>query len=275
MQQRKGFTLIELLVVIAIIAILAAILFPVFAQAREQARRSTCLSNMKQIGLGMIMYTNDYDEAFPGVTISWWCAGTVSTNQVDPGTHMRYTSVNPSPSWDTTYTASFPKADARQLNRDYCAWNPSGGTYGYTQSVDQLYNVWYDVTWPYVKNNRIISCPDHIAEEPDCPNTYDIRDSVQWFASDDPSYAIANAATLVKHNNGVPVGVGLATVSSPANIPMMLEDDMGYHDGSYVIGTDDTTKTSLQVCYTDGHAKYVKGTKLPLIVDVWLRPLSE
>jgi prepilin-type N-terminal cleavage/methylation domain-containing protein/prepilin-type processing-associated H-X9-DG protein len=62
----RGFTLIELLVVIAIIAILAAILFPVFAQAREQARRSACLSNCKQIGLGMQMYAQDYDEMLPG-----------------------------------------------------------------------------------------------------------------------------------------------------------------------------------------------------------------
>src|SRR5436309_547217 len=62
MQRKGGFTLIELLVVIAIIAILAAILFPVFAQARESARKTTCLSNLKQMGLGMTMYVSDYDE---------------------------------------------------------------------------------------------------------------------------------------------------------------------------------------------------------------------
>jgi prepilin-type N-terminal cleavage/methylation domain-containing protein/prepilin-type processing-associated H-X9-DG protein len=61
----KGFTLIELLVVIAIIAILASILFPVFARARENARRASCQSNMKQIGLGILQYTQDYDEKFP------------------------------------------------------------------------------------------------------------------------------------------------------------------------------------------------------------------
>ena len=61
----KAFTLIELLVVIAIIAILAAILFPVFARARENARRSSCQSNLKQIGLGILQYTQDYDENFP------------------------------------------------------------------------------------------------------------------------------------------------------------------------------------------------------------------
>ena len=75
---RKGFTLIELLVVIAIIAILAAILFPVFAKAREKARQTACLSNEKQICLGILMYAQDYDERFPGlfmpngVTTPWY-----------------------------------------------------------------------------------------------------------------------------------------------------------------------------------------------------------
>ena len=65
--RRKGFTLIELLVVIAIIAILAAILFPVFAQAREKARTASCLNNQKQISLGIMQYTQDYDETFPSI----------------------------------------------------------------------------------------------------------------------------------------------------------------------------------------------------------------
>jgi prepilin-type N-terminal cleavage/methylation domain-containing protein/prepilin-type processing-associated H-X9-DG protein len=68
--KRTGFTLIELLVVIAIIAILAAILFPVFARARENARRASCQSNLKQIGLGVMQYTQDYDEKYPGITSS-------------------------------------------------------------------------------------------------------------------------------------------------------------------------------------------------------------
>jgi prepilin-type N-terminal cleavage/methylation domain-containing protein/prepilin-type processing-associated H-X9-DG protein len=62
---RRGFTLIELLVVIAIIAILAAILFPVFAKAREKARQTSCLSNLKQIGLAALSYAQDYDEMYP------------------------------------------------------------------------------------------------------------------------------------------------------------------------------------------------------------------
>src|SRR5579862_3835532 len=62
---RRAFTLIELLVVIAIIAILSAILFPVFAQAKEQAKKTACLSNTKQMALGLYIYTNDSDDIFP------------------------------------------------------------------------------------------------------------------------------------------------------------------------------------------------------------------
>ena len=80
-RKRTGFTLIELLVVIAIIAILAAILFPVFARAREKARQTSCLNNIKQIALGTMMYAQDYDEVLPqsgywypthGDTMMYW-----------------------------------------------------------------------------------------------------------------------------------------------------------------------------------------------------------
>lgn len=78
---KSGFTLIELLVVIAIIAILAAILFPVFAKAREQARAASCKSNLKQIGTGWMMYVQDYDERTP---LNWWsedpCGTSALTN---------------------------------------------------------------------------------------------------------------------------------------------------------------------------------------------------
>ena len=80
MKRRIGFTLIELLVVIAIIAILAAILFPVFAQAREKARAISCLSNTKQLGLAIYMYVQDYDESYPKSTDA---ADALGANQID------------------------------------------------------------------------------------------------------------------------------------------------------------------------------------------------
>lgn len=88
--RRSGFTLIELLVVIAIIAILAAILFPVFAKAREKARQSSCLSNFKQIALGILSYAQDYDERLPrqyydvAAPYAWeWCNTGDYTNYQD------------------------------------------------------------------------------------------------------------------------------------------------------------------------------------------------
>jgi prepilin-type N-terminal cleavage/methylation domain-containing protein/prepilin-type processing-associated H-X9-DG protein len=72
--RKRAFTLIELLVVIAIIAILASILFPVFGRARENARRSSCQSNMKQIGLGILQYSQDYDEKYPMYRVGNWVA---------------------------------------------------------------------------------------------------------------------------------------------------------------------------------------------------------
>ncbi|MBM3457573.1 MAG: DUF1559 domain-containing protein [Armatimonadetes bacterium] len=74
---RRGFTLIELLVVIAIIAILAAILFPVFAQAREKARQATCSSNLKQIGVAWLLYAGDYNDTIPPGSVNDFAKGAI------------------------------------------------------------------------------------------------------------------------------------------------------------------------------------------------------
>ena len=83
--RKSGFTLIELLVVIAIIAILAAILFPVFAKAREKARQTSCLSNLKQLALATLMYAQDYDEKFPQT--NFWYQYVANPADFPGGTH--------------------------------------------------------------------------------------------------------------------------------------------------------------------------------------------
>jgi prepilin-type N-terminal cleavage/methylation domain-containing protein/prepilin-type processing-associated H-X9-DG protein len=96
---RKGFTLIELLVVIAIIAILAAILFPVFARAREKARQTSCLSNVKELGLGLLMYVGDYDECFPfGKWLDASGSGSYWYDVIQP--YLKNRQILLCPSWD-------------------------------------------------------------------------------------------------------------------------------------------------------------------------------
>ena len=86
----RAFTLIELLVVIAIIAILAAILFPVFARAREAARKTSCLSNLKQLGTASQMYVQDYDEMYPCNSWDTPPIGTADTDAKDPAYMSAY-----------------------------------------------------------------------------------------------------------------------------------------------------------------------------------------
>ena len=109
---RRGFTLIELLVVIAIIAILAAILFPVFARARESARKASCMSNLKQIGLAALQYSQDYDERvmplgyiYGGKTYYWWGsvkAGVLNESESMLQPYMKNTQIQACPSFDNT-----------------------------------------------------------------------------------------------------------------------------------------------------------------------------
>ena len=127
--RNKGFTLIELLVVIAIIAILAAILFPVFAKAREKARQASCASNIKQLAIGLIAYSQDYDEAF---SPSFYRNGSnfeIQTVPNMPGSHYR-----------TNY-GSAPQND--------------------------YFITWMDMIYPYVKNLKVFTCPS--AQEKEFP----------------------------------------------------------------------------------------------------------
>ena len=115
-RRRQGFTLIELLVVIAIIAILAAILFPVFAQAREKARQATCSSNQRQMGLAFMMYAQDYDETLPPYGDAYPATTTYWPTMIQPYTKNQQ--LHACPSW--------PLAGKYQFNGKPIAGGPLG-----------------------------------------------------------------------------------------------------------------------------------------------------
>lgn len=126
---RRAFTLIELLVVIAIIAILAAILFPVFARARENARRSSCQSNLKQLALGVHQYTQDFDEKMPLPAWAYLDANGTSGTGGNGGLGSGFGSV--------------------QSNNALADWGPS-----YTKRMS-----WVDEIMPYIKSQQSFYCP--------------------------------------------------------------------------------------------------------------------
>ncbi len=134
--RKRGFTLIELLVVIAIIAILAAILFPVFARAREKARQTSCLSNLKQWGIGAMMYAQDYDEmCHPGY--QYYGSGTTFLAWF-PYILMPYVknyqlAECPSGSWTVTYGSALPGYQPYQLSYNTNFYN-AGGTVGMSRA---------------------------------------------------------------------------------------------------------------------------------------------
>lgn len=127
---RSGFTLIELLVVIAIIAILAAILFPVFAQAREKARQATCISNQKQILLAIMQYTQDYDETYPigeSFPVGW--DGNINTDDQDVGIENEVDPyIKAGVPWGPERASSVWKCPSDTIRRDDCDGAPGVGT---------------------------------------------------------------------------------------------------------------------------------------------------
>lgn len=130
--RKRAFTLIELLVVIAIISILAAILFPVFARARENARRTSCLSNLKQIGLAVMQYVQDYDDTYPMSRLEAGTPGWVSGSSAAP-TWIKQSPLDPS--------------------------SPAGN-YG------EHYITWMDAIHPYIRNVQVFLCPSWVNPHP-------------------------------------------------------------------------------------------------------------
>jgi prepilin-type N-terminal cleavage/methylation domain-containing protein/prepilin-type processing-associated H-X9-DG protein len=127
--RQKGFTLIELLVVIAIIAILAAILFPVFTQAREKARQTQCLSNCRQIGLALTMYLQDWDEQLPTVRMMWPGIPTPQSwiDQIQPYVKTRLLHRCPSDS-SPAWNQDPPRVSSYALNAYFDPFHPPYGS---------------------------------------------------------------------------------------------------------------------------------------------------
>ncbi len=178
-EARRGFTLIELLVVIAIIALLAAILFPVFARARENARKSSCSNNVKQLGIGFLQYKQDYDEKWAG---GW--GGTTGTTAVSTWTYslQPYVKSNqifkcPSDSFTDVYTSYV----VNNIGLHNCDTNGTGGGLNTVSDADIAkpaellviadgrvgaagqtgdYSLWH--SWGRVANNAGARLPRHL-----------------------------------------------------------------------------------------------------------------
>lgn len=205
MLKKKGFTLIELLVVIAIIAILAAILFPVFARARESARRASCLSNLQQIGLGIMQYTQDYDEKFVAIQPS---------DPDNPGNSQTYVSaiqpyvksaqlfICPSGSTDIAYKQDNTAKKDQLWAVENPPWVKSArGSYGFNSLLEELSlaqvgtssltamvtdSSWYTVNQPMLIGDAAYDAARHF----DGMNVVYVDGHVKWWNTAKAPFAV-------------------------------------------------------------------------------------
>ncbi|MBB6052570.1 prepilin-type N-terminal cleavage/methylation domain-containing protein [Armatimonas rosea] len=243
LHRRNAFTLIELLVVIAIIAILAAILFPVFAQARAKARQVSCLSNLKQVGTGLMMYTQDYDETLPGNS-------TLGTNGIT----------------DARWPAPAVSAHSAGLSE------PLGWMQPFNAANPGTHRIWARDVQPYVKNLQIFHCPEtklRSSEAAGCTpsaNTCEVT-------------GVAGAGNGNIHLNGIAASKSLAAIPAPADIifahevrnynRVAQEKPRGILVGSEVQYTgfanafyDSLHNGGANLLFCDGHAKWQKRSSI-------------
>jgi len=239
MLKRKAFTLIELLVVIAIIAILASILFPVFARARENARRTSCLSNLKQIGLGMMMYTQDYDERYP--LPMWQSPSTIGSTSQASSAH---TFIEQSPRNPATPAGIF-------------TFSPGDGRKNFYS--------WMDFIFPYVKSTQLFICPSFVVHYSG------------WQRTDTPSYGYNRNISNHKPYSPWKAPQSMAAIDTPAQTPLVYEAPSLYHtvdstdatlcSSTYLNPSDPHYEVfwphlaGSNIAFADGHAKwYTRGS---------------
>ena len=261
-RSKKGFTLIELLVVIAIIGILAAMLFPVFARARESARRAVCLNNIKQICLGMLMYLNDWDESFPG-TITDDVSGVVTIPAGEDGSDQwKAEAANPWQRW-------FVKVDAYLKNRS--VWDcPSAKIAEMARGVNKTISL-VDVDclgneitpnqWPFpcdwigvrlsvgltrgLRDQRLAACPDTAAYVMAADATNPMSPGLGHVVfADNCAGACMCPSTWVYP---IPWPQEIMDAGSIAGWEVWLEENTMRHTGGSNLG------------FADGHAKYIKS----------------
>jgi prepilin-type N-terminal cleavage/methylation domain-containing protein/prepilin-type processing-associated H-X9-DG protein len=221
-KSHKGFTLIELLVVIAIISILTAVLFPVFARARENARRASCQSNLKQIGLGILMYTQDYDEKYPFAYIS--------TSQPSPAPSSNGVTF-PSGTWYWQQVI-YPYTKSTQLY--ICPSASYRGPYIYTGN--------------YGANELMLPAPTNsavsLAGVSSAASTYMIMDAGAYgFIPYSVYHPAASFAYLP----------GMSSLVAVTPTPVMGTDyQYDYTSGRHFLG--------INISFADGHVKWLKSS---------------
>ena len=244
--KRKGFTLIELLVVIAIIAILAAILFPVLAKAREKARQTTCTSNLKQLALAVVQYTQDYDETPPCGT---WLPQSTGYYTLGMG-------------WGGQIY-SYVKSTGVYVCPDDVAANPGGGLY----PVSYAYNQNIVIGYPYVAATSYAGL--------NCANLSKINSPVMTVlftevtlngANVDLTHGELNANDGLTHS---PVGNGLMGASTSGVTATIYSTGIQGAAGQSTAWLNGATDPHLPTgrhsdaanyAFWDGHVKWLKGS---------------
>lgn len=244
--KQKGFTLIELLVVIAIIAILAAILFPVFQSVRENARRATCQSNFKQLGIAFILYSNDYDEKLigPGGSSFLPAWDSVDNNGVSLtlDSYLKNRGTTVGQVWDCPDLGSGAQSTSP---------TPGGHTFvnGYPAKGDSWY--FYNFPRTYAMNNFLRSPGQPVKNIGTATNVVLVPDTSKPAVTDVDACSNLNLPkpAYCSGLNYLTDGVGLPAIQEPANTVMLYEGipaqtskaSNGYYSGYVGRNGDETT----------------------------------